>query len=252
MDGRDEQLTPRPNDGAPPDDELREKYGAIVDVGIALGYVASGTNVVAIYAKIFLLWFLGFFMIARFATNVIFDWFPLYGNRPGTTSALEPWNLVFLVLGSYFTLCYLRRIIWPRVEPETFTPTLKFDVSGWTVAIPNPTLAPAEFLFLTTHPLYFFIDILGFGVAWLFAYISMEGSPYADPTCNGVNYFCYWLLFWMTGASLVFRQFSWFILGRKVEIDSRARWESVARPLVYLYSFLAFIGILSFVLGRVY
>ncbi len=232
---------------------LYEKYGFIVRAGIFLGYVTSGANIAAIYAKLYTLWFLGFFMIARFATNVIFDFFPPFGNQRGTTTAFDIWNITFLALGSYLSLCFLRRIIWPRFEVESFTPTLSFDVSGWTVQTANPVLKPMEFLFPTSHPLYFFIDILCLFTAWIFIYIGMSDSPYiAGSNNNGVNFFCYWLFYAMTALALVFRQFAWFILGRKIISDAKDIREFVARPLIYLYSFLAFIAILTFIIEKFY
>ncbi|MCU0849488.1 MAG: hypothetical protein MUD12_16520 [Spirochaetes bacterium] len=215
--------------------------------GFFLGRLLGGFNIVAIFCKIIVLWFLGFFMLSRFVTNVVFDFFPPWNNPPHTTDAVEPWNIIFLVLGVYFFLCLFRRIFWPRIEPESFRPTLKMNISDWTIVIPNPVLKPMEFLFVTSHPLYVFIDAACLFIAGIFLYIGSYDSPAVNPANNGVNYFCYTLFFALTLFMVLFRQFSWFVLGRKVKVEDR--FNLITRPLITLYSILAAIGILTFIVS---
>ncbi len=227
------------DENIPSSSPVRER-DIVKSIGEFLGNLTGHFNRIAIFCKIFVLAFLGFFMVSRGITNIVFDFFPLWGNPRGTTDALEFWNIIFLVVGILFCFFVLRRIFWPRIEIESFRPTLKINFKKWTLIMPNPVLRPMEFLFVTSHPLYFFLDILNVSVAWIFAYIGSYDSPFLDPTNNGVNYFCYLLFFWLTLSYAVFRQFSWYVLKRKVKVKERGIF--IIKPLLTLYLILAFIG----------
>lgn len=217
--------------------------------GPFLGWLLGGFNRVAIFAKIMTLEFFGFFMLARFTTNFVFDFFPLWGNPEGTTKTFDFYNILFLVLGGFFSFFCFRRIFWARVEAESFIPTLKINLGNWTLITANPVLAPLEFSFATTHPLYFFVDLLPLGAAAIIGYVGLWDSPFSNPENKGVNFFCYSLFFCITLSFTSFRILSWYALKRRIILNRDGVWHLVIHPLLSLYSIYAFIGLLTVIVS---